>query len=88
MYEHFPKHLFVSGGATFAPQDTQHTVWVVKSKGRRQKPTAPTAARFIGCGGRDAAAAPAVLGTHDVDFFFAVFLVRNNGVPTALLCSR
>ena len=62
---------------------------MVKSKGRQQKPTAPTAARLIGCGGRAAAAAAAVVGTQDVDFFFAVFLVRNNnGVPTALLCAR
>ena len=54
-----------------------------------QKPTAPTAAaRLIGCGGRAAAAAAAVVGTDDVEFFFAVFLARNNGVPTALLCSR
>ena len=43
------------------------TVWVVKSKGRQQEPTAPTAARFIGCGGRAAAVAAAVVGTHDVD---------------------
>ena len=61
---------------------------VVKSKGRQQKPTAPTAAPLIGCGGRAAAAAAAVVGTHDVEFFFAVFLARNNGVPTALLCAR
>ena len=65
-------------------------VWVVKSKGRQQKPTAPTAARLIGCGGRAAAAAAAVavVGTHDVEFFFVVVLARNNGVPTALLCAR
>ena len=43
---------------------------MVKSKGRQQKPTAPTAARLIGCGGRAAAAAAAVVGTQDVDFFF------------------
>ena len=61
------------------------TVWVVKSKGRQQKPTAPTAARLIGCGGRGAAAAAAVVGTHDVDFFSAISLVRND---TALLCAR
>ena len=73
MYEHFPKHLFVSGGATFAPQDTQHTVWVVKSKGRKQKPTAPTAAWWIGCGGRVAASPAAVVGTHDIEIFFCRF---------------
>ena len=60
-------------------------VWVVKSKGRQQKPTAPTAARLIGCGGRAAAAAAAVV--HTTSSFFAVFLARNNGVPTALLCA-
>ena len=38
-------------------------VWVAKSKGRQQKPTAPTAARLIGCGGH-AAAACCVLGLH------------------------
>ena len=37
---------------------------------------------------RAAAAAAAVVGTHDVDVIFAVFLVCNNGVPTALLCAR
>ena len=63
-------------------------VWV-KSKGRQQKPTAPTAVRLIGSGGRAAAGADAVVGTHDdVDFFFAVFLARDNGVQTALLCAR
>ena len=60
-------------------------------KRRQQKATARTAARLIGCGGR-AAAAPAaadVVGTHDVEFFFfAVSLVRNNSLPTALLCAR
>ena len=64
------------------------TAWVAKSKGRQEEPTAPTAARLIGWGGRAAAAAAAVVGTDDVEFFFAVFLARNNGVPTALLCSR
>ena len=44
-------------------------------KGRQQKPTAPTAARLIGCGGRAAAAGAAVVGTHDVEFFFAVIMV-------------
>ena len=41
-------------------------MWVVKSKGRLQKPTDPTAARLIGCGGRAAAAVAAVVGTHDL----------------------
>ena len=67
-------------------------VWVVKSKGQQQKPTAPTAARLIGCGGRAAAATAAVVGTHHVEFFcrFSVtYLVRNNnGVLTALPCAR
>ena len=44
-------------------------MWVVTSKGRQQKPTAPTAARLIGCWGRAAVAAAAVVGTHDVEFF-------------------
>ena len=59
-------------------------VWVVKSKWRQQKPTAPTAAaRLIGRGGRAAAAAAAdVVGTHDVEFCFAVFLSRVRGVST------
>ena len=61
------------------------TVLWVKSKGRQQKPTAPTAARLIGCGGRAAAAAAAVV--HTTSSFFAVFLARSNGVPTALLCA-
>ena len=66
---------------------------VVKSKGRQQKPTAPTAAPLIGCGGRAAAAAAAVVGTHDVDFPPPLFLVilHKNRVPTApllLLCAR
>ena len=43
---------------------------------------------MIGCGGRAAAAAAAVVGTYGVEFFFAIFLVRNNSVPTALLCAR
>ena len=48
-------------------------VWVVKSKGRQQKHIASTAARLIGYGGRAAAAAAAVVGTHDVEFFFCRF---------------
>ena len=62
-------------------------VWV-KSRGRQQKPAVPTTARLIGCGGRAAAAAAAIVGTHDVECFFATFLARDNGVPTALLCAR
>ena len=69
------------------------TAWVAKSKGRQEEPTAPTAARLIGCGGRAAAAAAAVVGTHDIGFF-SRFLSGNtssNTVPTALLlllCAR
>ena len=59
------------------------TAWVVNSKGRQQKPTAPTAARLIGCGGRAAAAAAAVVGTHDVDFFLPFIIHgRVRGVVT------
>ena len=57
-------------------------VWVVKSKGRQQKPTAPTAARLIGCGGRAAAAAAAVVGTHDVEFFSPFFC------PVIMVCRQ
>ena len=63
-------------------------MWVVTSKERQQKPPALSAARLIGCEGRAADAAAAVVGTHDVYFFFAVFQVRHKGVPTALLCAR
>ena len=88
----FPSIFFLFPAAQLLHRKIHNTltavVWVVKSKGRQQKPTAPTAARLIGCGGRAAAAAAAVAGTHDVEFFCAVFLVRNDGVPTALLCAR
>ena len=55
-------------------------VCVVQPKGRQQEPTAPTAARLIGCGGRAAAAAAPVEGTHDVEFFLPFFLLLLNGV--------
>ena len=58
----------------------------MKSEGRQQKFSAPTtAARLIGCGGRPAAAAAAVVGTHDVEFFFAILPLRTNSIPAALL---
>ena len=47
----------------------------VKSKGREQEPTTPNAARLIGCGGRAAVAAAAVVGTHDVEILCLFFLV-------------
>ena len=60
-------------------------VWL-KSKGRQQERTAFTAARLIGCGGRAAAAAAAVVGTHDVDLFFVVPSGSSwSSVPTELL---
>ena len=63
--------------------------WVVQSKGRQQEPTAPTAARLIGCGGRAAAAAAAAaVGYTTTTRFFTFFLVRNNSVPAALLRAR
>ena len=71
-------------------------VWV-KSKGRQQKPSAPTAARLIGCGGRAAAAATAVVGTHDVEFFcrFSGMVYRqrssaqdNNDTQQSACCYR
>ena len=49
------------------------TVWVVTSKERQQKPPALSAARLIGCEGRAADAAAAVVGTHDVYFFLPFF---------------
>ena len=54
------------------------TVSVVQSKGRQQEPTAPTAARLIGCGGRSASAV-AALGytTINTKSLFGLFLVRN-----------
>ena len=42
------------------------TAWV-ESEGLQQEPTAPTAARLIGCGGHAAVAAAAAVGTHDVE---------------------
>ena len=94
-YEYFSKHFCLFPAAQLLHRKIHNistaVVWVVKSKGRQQKPTAPTAARLIGCGGRAAAAAAAaavVVGTHGVDFFSAVFLARDNGAPTARCLSH
>ena len=62
------------------------TAWVAKSKGRQEEPTAPTAARLIGCGGRAAAAAAAVVGTHNVDRFFSFSLVLHTKVCRQHYC--
>ena len=64
-------------------------VYVVQSKGRQQEPTAPTAARLIGCGVALPLLLPLLLCTLllriFLPFFWYVIIVS---VPTALLRAR
>ena len=59
-------------------------MWVVQSNGRQQEPTAPTAARLIGCGGGAAAAA----ATVGYGVFLPFFVVRNNSLCADSAASR